>query len=309
MLLQNFQKITTWTQSNLQEEVNQLKQNTNTDAALFTQIEAEISAQLPDAFKEIYKNYSGEIGEERGTFLGVQLMDLTEILEALKFSKTFVKSEGRTIAQPEESNKKIEKIIQIFASAVPAGKKWEKMIFGCSPLSVSNPHWFENQKEEGESIELGEKLFEITAVCQELHDLEKEAWNWDDLEITAYANGQFSVERKETDWNEIMNFSCLPEKTIQLKYFHYKWVPLFHDFGGNYIGIDLDPAENGTQGQVIIFGRDEALMPVLANDLPSFFEWILAEIGRRPQLFTSENHLHEILKAAKGFPNELIGKD
>ncbi len=303
---QKFQKITDWTQVHLLEEINQLKPVASGNVALLSKIEAEIGEQLPNAFKEIYKNYNGETDEgERGAFLGVEFMELGQILDQVKFSKTFIKPEKREVTHPRKSNQIIEKIIQIYTDAYPAEKQWEKIKLFCSPGSFNIPDWYDDEKEDTQN-EFREKLSGVTSACKELHDLEKDDWNWDELEITAYADGRFSVERKETDWNELIRFSCLPEKTIQLKYFNYKWLPLFHDYAGNYIGLDLAPAENGTKGQIIIFGRDESLMVVLANDLSSFFDWVLSAVESHIELFKSENHLHEILKSVKGFPNELI---
>lgn len=52
--------------------------------------------------------------------------------------------------------------------------------------------------------------------------------------------------------------------------YNERWVPFAKDYGGNFVGIDLDPPGKGNFGQVIKFGRDET-PAVLARDLQSFF--------------------------------------
>jgi cell wall assembly regulator SMI1 len=60
------------------------------------------------------------------------------------------------------------------------------------------------------------------------------------------------------------------------------WVPLFRCPGReDFFGVDLAPAENGTYGQVINFGRDEPKKYAAASGLEGFFamllEWAEAE--------------------------------
>jgi cell wall assembly regulator SMI1 len=66
--------------------------------------------------------------------------------------------------------------------------------------------------------------------------------------------------------------SSEPEGFVHAKYSLRGWVPLTHDGGGNHIGIDLDPDERGTIGQVILFGRDDDWHRVLAPSLVSYLE-------------------------------------
>jgi cell wall assembly regulator SMI1 len=69
-------------------------------------------------------------------------------------------------------------------------------------------------------------------------------------------------------------FSSDPVGCVRKCYADAKWIPIFTDGSGNFIGIDLDPDMNGTAGQVINFGRDEYNKTVLAGDLNAFFERI-----------------------------------
>lgn len=83
---------------------------------------------------------------------------------------------------------------------------------------------------------------------------------------------------EEMDWADDYFGSSFPKKAIKIQYCNPKWIPIFYDFGGNYIGIDHDPDEHGTYGQVINFGRDEDDKFVIANNLTTFLKFVIAEI-------------------------------
>lgn len=57
----------------------------------------------------------------------------------------------------------------------------------------------------------------------------------------------------------------LPLGYIRREYSQRGWIPLIADRAGNYIGIDMNPAEKGAAGQVIVFGRDFDTKVVLFN--------------------------------------------
>ncbi|KAF8162866.1 hypothetical protein B0H34DRAFT_763956 [Crassisporium funariophilum] len=48
----------------------------------------------------------------------------------------------------------------------------------------------------------------------------------------------------------------LPPGWIRKEYSQRGWIPLIADKVGNYVGVDLNPGEGGSVGQVIVFGRD-----------------------------------------------------
>jgi cell wall assembly regulator SMI1 len=47
-----------------------------------------------------------------------------------------------------------------------------------------------------------------------------------------------------------------PPGWIRKEYSQRGWIPLIADKAGNYLGVDLNPGEGGSVGQVICFGRD-----------------------------------------------------
>ncbi|KAF5373182.1 hypothetical protein D9758_001638 [Tetrapyrgos nigripes] len=70
----------------------------------------------------------------------------------------------------------------------------------------------------------------------------------------------------------------LPPRWIRQEYSQRGWIPLIADKAGNYIGVDLNPGEDGTSGQVIIFGRDFDTKVVLFHgDGPAgWAKWLAA---------------------------------
>lgn len=79
-------------------------------------------------------------------------------------------------------------------------------------------------------------------------------WREVDSDPTTGANVQL---------REVMQ--SLPPGWVRKEYSQRGWIPLISDKTGNYVGIDLNPAENGSVGQVIVFGRDFDTKVVLWN--------------------------------------------
>ena len=75
---------------------------------------------------------------------------------------------------------------------------------------------------------------------------------------------------------DAMNADCArfmasdPEGFIKPMYTNRLWIPLTHDWGGNHIGLDFDPDEKGSSGQVIRFGRDEDTKRLLTGAFEDF---------------------------------------
>ena len=57
----------------------------------------------------------------------------------------------------------------------------------------------------------------------------------------------------------------IPRGWVRKEYSQRGWLPLIVDKAGNYVGVDLNPAEGGSVGQVIVFGRDFDTKVVLWN--------------------------------------------
>lgn len=81
----------------------------------------------------------------------------------------------------------------------------------------------------------------------------------------------------------------VPPGWIRKEYSQRGWIPLISDKTGNYVGIDLNPGEGGSVGQVIVFGRDFDTKVVLwKGDGPAGWATWLASFA-------------EILESGEGF--------
>ncbi|MGN7721215.1 leucine-rich repeat domain-containing protein [Chitinophaga sp. 22620] len=72
--------------------------------------------------------------------------------------------------------------------------------------------------------------------------------------------------------------TSVPANHIKEQYVNTRYLPISKDYGGNNIGIDLDPGPDGVSGQVINFGRDEDTRFVIAPSLAGFMEFILHHV-------------------------------
>ncbi|KAL4065252.1 hypothetical protein V8B97DRAFT_1915979 [Scleroderma yunnanense] len=68
----------------------------------------------------------------------------------------------------------------------------------------------------------------------------------------------------------------IPDGWVRKEYSQRGWIPLIVDKTGNYIGIDLNPGESGSIGQVIVFGRDFDTKVVLwrGDGLAGWATWL-----------------------------------
>ncbi|WP_171056182.1 leucine-rich repeat domain-containing protein [Paenibacillus sinopodophylli] len=76
------------------------------------------------------------------------------------------------------------------------------------------------------------------------------------------------------DYGEEGNHFSIPTGWIKEKYINLGWLPIAEDGGGNHLGIDVDPDDEGISGQVINFGRDEETKYVIANRLADLMRFM-----------------------------------
>ncbi|MBN2910077.1 SMI1/KNR4 family protein [Polycladomyces sp. WAk] len=94
------------------------------------------------------------------------------------------------------------------------------------------------------------------------------------------------------EWNENEGHTSYPDGYIKKMYMNRGWIPFSHDWGGNHIGMDLDPDIKGTYGQIINFGRDENDKFVIAPSLRDFLQ-LLIEIYRKPEFSIVKDEYEE----------------
>jgi cell wall assembly regulator SMI1 len=75
------------------------------------------------------------------------------------------------------------------------------------------------------------------------------------------------------------DFSRALDHGVRDVYTHPRWIPVLKDgYRADYVGIDLAPAEGGTVGQVINFGRDEEQHFVAFPNLTGLLAFWLQEV-------------------------------
>lgn len=275
--------------------------NFNPPAAMaeIAKIEALLGEKLPADLEQMLLMHNGEDGSGRGRMCGVGMVSAETILRNAEFALSQIKPEERYLKSPEKSKELLDKIVDFYRQQIP--QPWYKIEFDCSENSFGGPYLYETAGTTGKDRKIVRmKYDDIRPIIKQLADLENPTWNWDKLEFEIYADS-YTVKRTDYNFDEEIPFTSFPENAIKKKYFNHKWIPVFEDGGGNYIGVDLDPDIKGTKGQVIIFGRDEENMVVLGKNLEEFFDFCIAQIEKykgndleNPLL--NESHLHDVLR-------------
>lgn len=75
------------------------------------------------------------------------------------------------------------------------------------------------------------------------------------------------------------NMKSTPPGFVKRQYANALWIPFAYDWGGNFLGVDLSPDEQGTYGQVINFGRDEERKIAVSPSISAFVSWMLNELN------------------------------
>ncbi|WP_278923857.1 SMI1/KNR4 family protein [Pseudophaeobacter profundi] len=270
-------------------------------------VEGLVGDVLPADLKTLYEKYDGENDSGLGSFLGHSFMGLNDIEQHLLFCKTLIKPKNPVVEDIEKSNQILQSIIEIYLDILPTQKRfgmlkrpWHKLVFECGPGSSAGPYFYPRiytTDQEREILKVPtDKEKRVWDLAGQLHELEKESYNWDNLEVTLFGSGDQNIERKFYDFENELTLTSYPVDAIKRKYFHRKWLPLIHDGGNNFIGIDFDPGPAGTKGQIIVFGRDEEDMFVLSENWECFLALLISRIDEGGQRFLDQNHLHDLFK-------------
>jgi cell wall assembly regulator SMI1 len=92
---------------------------------------------------------------------------------------------------------------------------------------------------------------------------------------------QIRREDRDNDWNLGEFATSFPAGAIKLAYSSAGWIPFLYDYGGNVIGVDIDPGQAGVRGQVINFGTDEEDKFVVAASVKAFLDYLNRLISDR----------------------------
>lgn len=305
-VIEKWNTIVNWQQHNLSIEVEDEKFDKELNKPItpeeITVIEQLSEETLQEVFKVFYSNGNGQPEKSYPLFFGETFISSNEIIRDLEYAKSLVRPEIQKVNNPQESQFILDKIVKSCINDIPNNDSWFKIKFSCSENSIEGPELYKSEEagdHDKEFFEVSDFDFFLNLVS-ELHKLEYESYNWDELEFVVYFDGKFEVKRKNYDFDNEILFTSTPENTIKKKYSNHKWIPIFSDHGGNYIGIDLDPDVQGKKGQIINFGRDEEDKFVIADDLEQFFDFIINELAKNEgESFRSGKHLHDVIRELK----------
>ena len=264
-------------------------------------LELLLSDEIPQELREILKIHNGEIDLNNSPFFEQRLLSTKEIKEQIEFALSLKKPINRHISNSEKSNNLIIQIVNEVKLKLKSKLElstWFKITFQGGEIGLRMPTIYKNEfnLEERENISIDK--VETLKLIKLLQKEEKNTYDWDDVEFTIYFDGTIKTDRTDTDWS--FGITSFPENSVKEIYFHYKWIPVFSDNAGNYIGIDLDPKKNGIKGQVIIYGRDTYQNTKIADNLDELFTKIIKDIKNEKEsilLIENKYHLHERLKS------------
>jgi cell wall assembly regulator SMI1 len=104
-----------------------------------------------------------------------------------------------------------------------------------------------------------------------------------------------------------------PSGYIKPVYANPLWIPFAHDQSGNHLGIDLDPDTEGSEGQVIVFGRDENRKRLVAQSFEEFINLFVEQLEAgnfviQEKILDFKNYLDgEALPARGRHPLDVFG--
>lgn len=138
----------------------------------------------------------------------------------------------------------------------------EKLIGSQLPEEFKKFYSLYDGQEEDESLGI---LFGIRPLP--IYEIAREYENWVEVSAQMEFNGSFDDERIQT-----FPPNCVRKSSSQ------KWIPFTHDYSGNHIGLDLEPALKGSNGQVINFGSSEHPIFVMGKSFGEFLQRVVVEL-------------------------------
>jgi len=291
-----FENIINWQKKNLKLDNKSLSKPILSEEV--KNIEELLGQQFPNDLLEIFEIANGQtLNSRQMGFLGLEYMNSQKIIKQLEFSNSLIKSEPQI---SEESEPYIDKIVSFYLSKAPKHslfglkKAWHKIEFKCGIGHYEGPYLYADSNTTNKERTTF-RIDDYTVIKNPIMELQQlENNSWDNLEFVVYAKGDIFIERKNFEYTRP---ESIPANFIKEIYFHNKWIPFISDVGGNYIGYDLDPAENGSTGQIIIYGRDELISTVIGNSLTHFLTKVSDDLSfNNGKYLINENHIFDNLR-------------
>jgi cell wall assembly regulator SMI1 len=108
------------------------------------------------------------------------------------------------------------------------------------------------------------------------------------LSLEAVARKMAMLDAVAEYWSrfpDAIDISSRPANAVKCVVYSSGWLPFATDGNGNYLAIDFSPAESGTPGQVISFGRDDYIYFRISESFTEFLLYVrrcyLKGIGHR----------------------------
>ena len=95
-------------------------------------------------------------------------------------------------------------------------------------------------------------------------------------------------------WNDLLKggeFQGADENRdngVKNDWWNPKWIPFTYDGGGNHLCIDLDPAENGSFGQVITMWHDDSEREIKGKSFEDWFSQYVKDIENGKYVYSDD---------------------
>ncbi|BDS06590.1 hypothetical protein NT6N_16300 [Oceaniferula spumae] len=127
---------------------------------------------------------------------------------------------------------------------------------------------------------LGVKFPEDFRTCYLIHDGQDPdtPWLFDASEFLSLERivEEWTVWKDLLDGGDFTDCESTPDTGVKPDWWNASWIPFTYNGSGDHLCIDLDPTNDGTQGQVIEMWHDMDNRPVVAK---SFSEWFSGLVG------------------------------
>lgn len=307
--LGKFEEIVSWYANTLIDETREILPQTKPEQ--LTILATALAEKLPPHIIELYERYDGESRSGAGSFLGHEFMSVAEIIHQVNEAIAAIKPSNPAVPNPTKADQYAEDLATVVKDAAkrifeengipPDARGWHEIRFKCSPGSISGPYLYETTGNDRTILRLTTEEFErVHSIATEFSKLEHVAYGWDELSFRVNANSGPTFERLFYDFDNNLPLTSHPVGAIKKRYFGEKWLPVIHDGGNNFIGIDLDPGPNGIKGQVIVYGRDEDDRFVVAKSWEAFLDLAIATAPKNIEGLRQGAHIHDMFKKNLG---------
>jgi cell wall assembly regulator SMI1 len=89
---------------------------------------------------------------------------------------------------------------------------------------------------------------------------------------------QWEIQRKLLSKESFANAKATAKGPVRPLWWSSKWLPVFYNGSGDLQCIDLDPADGGKVGQIVVYRHDRELRECIAGSLAELLETFAADL-------------------------------